>query len=157
MAIDIYNRLAQTARSLSIGNPWAGNGETAPRPGRARVFEALLMTRPRPLVDPDARLIVLFSPKAACTNVTVWFLNQIGHIKAARDFSNWPHKYRLKVYYDSALYRKARGLNLKKFKVIRVIRDPYDRTTSGFRHAVKTKKTGTEIAQELGLSEIATQ
>src|SRR6185437_13167032 len=54
----------------------------------------LLQDAPRPLINPDARLVVLFSPKSACTTVVMWFLHHLGHGQKARDYATWPHHYR---------------------------------------------------------------
>src|SRR5689334_14979324 len=74
-----------------------------------------LATRPRPLVDVRKKLIVIFSPKAACTNVVIWFLNHLGHLSAAQDYARFPHPYRVQVYYRSNIYRKAFSTDLSRF------------------------------------------
>jgi hypothetical protein len=100
---------------------------------------------------------VLFSPKAACTNVTIWFFQQLGQIAEAREYSRWPHRYRLQPYYDSVLYRRACRLDLTGFKVVRVVRDPYDRAASSFRHAIRARRIMPAIAEHLGDPKIATR
>jgi hypothetical protein len=106
---------------------------------------AALMLRPRPLVDPDRKLVVVFSPKSACTSVAIWFFNLIGHLKAARDYHEWPHQYRT-IHYQSALYNRALRGGIDDYTVVRVVRDPYDRVTSSFRHAVSTGYADDELS-----------
>lgn len=110
----------------------------------------LFQIAPRPLINPDARLVVLFSPKSACTNVVMWFFHHLGHGQKARDYAAWPHHYRTQVYSRSALYRKACRLDLSGFKVVKVIRDPFERAESAFRHALCTLLIRTEVAPLLG-------
>ena len=116
----------------------------------------LLCTSPRALIDPSKRLIVLFSPKSACTNVVIWFFHQLGHAAAAQDYDRWPHKYRGNVYYKSALYRRAFQHDLSRYSVLRVVRDPYDRAVSSFRHVHRNGSADHLIAQVLGRRDIAT-
>jgi hypothetical protein len=104
-----------------------------------RSIAELLQHEPRPLIDPRAGTVVIFSPKSACTNVAIWFLHHLGHLQAARDYYAAPHRYRHQVYYESKLYRSCQRMDLSKFKVIRVVRDPYDRVASMFRHTLRTK------------------
>jgi hypothetical protein len=94
----------------------------------------LLCVGPRPLIDPRKRLIVIFSPKSACTSVVIWFLHQLGHTNAAQDYARLPHKYRVHVYYKSKLYRQAFKEDLSTYSMIRVVRDPFERAVSSFRH-----------------------
>jgi hypothetical protein len=145
MASTFHDRLGQAARALQAGLPWA-----MPRARRTGPFESVLAINPRPLINPDARMVVLFSPKAACSNVAIWFFHHLGHGATARDYSRWPHRYRLKVYYPSELYRRACTLDLTGFKVIRIIRDPFERAASSFRHAVRTGLANDDIRDKLG-------
>lgn len=104
----------------------------------ARIRRALDVN-PRPLVDPERRLVVVFSPKSACSSVVIWFFNQIGLAAEARAFNNWPHRYRRTVYYRSDRYRRGLAGNLASYRVIRVIRDPAARAASSFRHALRVR------------------
>ena len=97
----------------------------------------LLLSGSPPLIHPQGRFIVIFSEKSACTNVVIWFLTQLGHAKAARDFHEWPHEYRISVYYQSQLYQNALRSDLSDFRIVRVIRDPFDRAVSSFRHVLR--------------------
>jgi hypothetical protein len=101
-------------------------------------------------------MIVLFSPKSACTNVVIWFFHQLGHAAAAQDYDRWPHKYRGNVYYKSALYRRAFQHDLSRYFVLRVIRDPFERAVSSFRHVHRNGSADHLIAQALGRRDIAT-
>src|SRR5689334_25375638 len=103
----------------------------APPPGAETGLGRLLWTDPRPLIHTPQRMIVVFSPKSACTSVLIWFYHQIGHTKAARDYASWPHNYRTDVYYRSRFYRRAFERDLSKFSLLRIVRDPFERAVSG--------------------------
>jgi Sulfotransferase family len=91
-----------------------------------------------PLLNPDNKLMVVWSPKSACTTVFTWFINVIGRLDELSRYSS-PHRYRIEVYQKSEL--RLRGLKhpIKHYRMVRVIRDPYTRTASIYRHALRTK------------------
>jgi hypothetical protein len=136
--------LATMYSRLQDGLAWVQSA-----PARSRMHD-LLKVKPRPLIAPEARMVVLFSPKAACTNVVMWFLHHLGHGQKARDYAAWPHRYRGQVYYQSDLYRDACRLDLTGFTVIKVIRDSFDRAESAFRHALATRLIKNNVAPVLG-------
>lgn len=146
-AFGLFGRLGWTARS-----PRNGGLELARlRPPAARgTMSRLLWALPLPLINPDAKLVVLFSPKSACTNVVIWFLHHLGHMDAARDFHRSPHRYLDRVYYRSPLYQRAVRLDLTGFTVVKVIRDPYQRAVSSFRHVVRTSLFDDDMERKLG-------
>jgi hypothetical protein len=126
-------------------------GDYAP-PGAATGFGQLLWAYPPPLIDPARKLMVIFSAKSACTNVLVWFFHHLGHAKAVRDYHPSPHQYRTQVYYRSKLYHRAYRIKPERFKVIRVVRDPYERAASGFRHLLRHSHT--RFGRKMGMSHI---
>lgn len=109
-----------------------------------------------PLIDDVLPLIVCWSPKAGCTTVTKWFLFQIGALEKALSFSPSffakedpfvfgdetlsVHGYRVEKIYQATDGRPAsvyvsRCEDLlvgRKMRVIKVIRDPANRTVSNF-------------------------
>jgi hypothetical protein len=150
------NKLRSTWQALSQAtglNQLTGND---PPPGAASELGRLLWTDPRPLIYPRKRMIVVFSPKSACTNVVIWFFHQLGHSAAARDYSSWPHRYRTEVYYKSTLYRRAYERDLSKFSLVRVVRDPFERAVSSFRHVQKGGLADKEIGRALGRTDMST-
>ncbi|MEA2986406.1 MAG: hypothetical protein QOD94_2660 [Alphaproteobacteria bacterium] len=150
------NRLRSTWQALSQAtglNQLTGND---PPPGAASELGRLLWTDPRPLIYPRKRMIVVFSPKSACTSVVIWFFHQLGHTAAARDYSSWPHRYRTEVYYKSTLYRHAYERDLSKFSLVRIVRDPFERAVSSFRHVQKGGLADKEITRALGRNDMST-
>jgi len=128
----------------------------APPQGAESGLGRLLWTDPKPLIHTPERMIVVFSPKSACTSVLIWFYHQIGHYKAARDYGSWPHNYRSEVYYRSRFYRRAFQRDLSKFSLVRVVRDPFERAVSSFRHAQKGGFADKAIGKAIGRRDMAT-
>ena len=131
------DRITRVVETLGTAGDWIKRDRLSPPPEATGEIGRLLWSDPPPLIHPRGRFIVVFSAKSACTNVLIWFLTQLGHARAARDFHIWPHEYRTTVYYYSNLYRNAFQSDLRQFKVIRVVRDPFDRAASSFRHVVR--------------------
>src|SRR5688572_27830886 len=127
-------------------------GKKAAPPAPQSEIARALVSSPRQLIHPGGKLIVVFSAKSACTNVVVWLLNHLGHARAAADFHPWPHRYRSEVYYKSQLYREALTQDLSGFSVLRVIRDPFERAASSYRHALNSGYADKEMARLLGRS-----
>ncbi len=154
---DFSSRLRRAAGRLFTGSDWAPSDPLAPPPGAGTELGRLLWSSPQPLIHPAARMLVIFSPKSACTNVLIWFFHHLGHARVARQFHNWPHEYRERVYYYSQLYRKAYDLDFSTFKVIRVVRDPYERAASSFRHVLRIPFADRDIARRIGHRDMAGQ
>jgi len=151
-------RMMRAIRKKWPGSARKKRGKAAQLPAGAPDTELtrLLCVSPRPLIDPSKRMIVLFSPKSACTNVVIWFFHQLGHAAAAQDYDRWPHKYRGNVYYKSALYRRAFQHDLSRYFLLRVVRDPFERAVSSFRHVHRLGSADRLIGQVLGRKDIAT-
>jgi len=105
---------------------WGGSGDSR-----------LLRARPQPLLNPDAAMMVVWSPKSACTTIFVWFAATIGKLeeaRAARDV----HRYRRDAYAASELYQRGLKRPVEAYRMVRVIRDPFLRAASIYRHALRT-------------------
>lgn len=108
-----------------------------------------------PLIYPQAKMVVVLSPKSACSSVVIWFFHQLGIAEEAREFGFWPHHYREKRYLTSKLYRDALSLDLRDFKIVRIVRDPFERAVSSFRHAQLHGYTDADFGRLLRLSGVA--
>ena len=93
---------------------------------------------PTPFVNKDKKLIVLWSPKSACTTMYVWFSYISGFSEDVRKYATWPHRHRMDQYMKSKLYAESIESGMADAKVLRVIRDPYGRAVSIYRHALQT-------------------
>ena len=122
----------------------------AVRPKAAAKSRKLRNGGPKPLIDPKGRFVVYWSPKSACTTTLIWFLHVSGFGEEARAHSSWPHRYRLEVYNRSEAFHRALAAGFKGMRRIRVIRDPFDRAVSSFRHAIGTGYADPKISAFLG-------
>jgi hypothetical protein len=93
---------------------------------------------PRPLINPQAGFILLFSPKSACSSAVIWFFHTLGLLEAARAYNEWPHFYRTEIFNNRSENLKATKIHPQRFKILRIVRDPIDRAVSTFRHALAT-------------------
>ena len=125
------------AKRKPIGKPPKGDGGP-------------ITMAPRPLVNTDAGLTVLWSPKSACTTTYVWFAHVSGFSNEVREYAAWPHKHRQEVFNLSALYERSILGDHMSNKVLRVIRDPYSRAVSIYRHALQTHFADSEVAKFQG-------
>ena len=135
-------RAAFTARQL-----WRSGAP--PTPAALRAVWTLGVD-PRPLILPDARLVVSWAPKCACTHVIAWAFDRMGVLEAARTHHEWVHRYRIEVVNPSeeawraAAHVSARGG--RGHTLLRVTRDPAARLVSIFRHAVRSARLWPQMA-----------
>lgn len=141
--------------STAISGAWQAVTSAMPASRQRKELSRLVRINPPPLIHPEARLIVVFSAKSACTSVIVWFMHQVGHAEAAQAYSNWPHRYRIDVYHPSSFHQDACRLDLTGFRVLRVVRDPFERAASSFRHVLRHGNADEAFATFLGRSDIA--
>ena len=76
-------------------------------PDRADLTELLrqLEHDPRPLLFGPGKLGIIWSAKAACTTLLLWYLWRCDLLQAARAYDAWPHKFRQHKLYASDTYR----------------------------------------------------
>jgi len=95
-----------------------------------------LLTLPIPLLNPDKSLLVLWSAKSACSLTFVWYLKTVGLLDHFRASGCSPHEYRARHYLRSDAFARGSRKVLDDYFVVHVIRDPYLRTVSCYRHAL---------------------
>lgn len=97
-------------------------------------------TRRAPLHAADFPLVLLFSEKAGCTSLTKWFLFQIGKLEEANAFDPSVHQYRKRVLYRQPGYgwQGLRLVVMRQRPIVKLVRDPYDRTVSSFLQALRS-------------------
>lgn len=97
-----------------------------------------LNNSPVPLLFPPRGLGLIWSAKSACTTAILWYLSVAGFLEEALAYDSWPHKYREKVLPEIARYQEwLMNTDPRKLAWVRVIRDPYRRAISSFRHALQ--------------------
>lgn len=94
---------------------------------------------------------MFFSQKAGCTFATNWFLDQLGLLEEARDYSSWVHHYRFDVYYKQEPYiTNIKQALSDKYTRIKLARSPYSRAVSSYIHAVKQMYINDDLGRFLG-------
>ncbi len=97
-----------------------------------------LSATPAPLLNKDKNLVVLWSPKSACTTIYVWFSHISGFSGDVMNYAAWPHKHRMEQFMKSPLYAESARDGMAGARTLRIIRDPYGRAVSIYRHALQT-------------------
>jgi len=131
--------------------PWPRYREPA-SPWPILPFSQAMVTSTRPLLDCDRKLMVLIAPKSACTSSLIWYFSLTGQYEAARAYNNWPHRYRMEVYNHGPMIPRAIEEQLRGYRVVRIIRDPWSRAISSFRHALVTGYANAAIERLLGVA-----
>jgi hypothetical protein len=90
-----------------------------------------------PLISRKHRLMVLWSPKSACTTVYTWFANLMGNLDEMRAYNAWPHRHRIEIYRNLEQTEAAILDDFSDYFIVKVLRDPLHRAASGFRHALQ--------------------
>jgi hypothetical protein len=118
--------------------------------GRRGVFGL----EPQPLVIPDAKLVVAWSPRSASSHVVLWSFHHQGLVERARAYHRWPHRYRQFVYYRNDGYRRrvrdALASDARGYTLLKVTRDPAKRLVSIFRHACRFPFLAGPVRSRLG-------
>jgi hypothetical protein len=105
---------------------------------------------PRPLLYGPGRLGIIWSAKSACTTLLLWYLWHCDLLSAARFYGNWPHEFRYRVLYASQTYRSwADQAGERGWSWLRVVRDPFTRAVSSYRHALRFGYEDAKMARVL--------
>ena len=104
-----------------------------------KLRDILAALAPRPMVNAPKNLLVYWSPKSACTTAYVWFSHISGFLPEMRRYGLWPHRHRQDVYERSQFYSDSVRADLSGANAIRIMRDPYSRAVSIYRHAVQSR------------------
>lgn len=123
---------------------WAAFGPGSPR--ARQILEVAHQLRqpwtdplsdpPVPLLAPDQSLLVIWSAKSACSLIFVWYLRLVGLLDHYRESGISPHEYRGQHYLGSDAFRRGKRKMLDDYRVVHIIRDPYLRAVSCYRHVL---------------------
>ena len=104
------------------------------------------------LLFPPSNLGLIWSAKSASVTSVLWFFSIAGLIEEATAYSSWPHKYRAEVLPNLDYYRTwLVNTDPRKLAWVRVIRDPYKRAVSIFRHLLRYSRTTKSFRENLRL------
>jgi len=144
------------ARSKNVVARMAGSG---PDDGTARAADEAsspikeLKWRPPPLINRKEGFGVLWSGKAGSMAVTFWFFARLGLLDAARQYGRNPHNYRIDVLLKDPTYQAGVATcDPAALSWLRIIRSPYNRAVSSYRHVVRHGFDDAGIEMQLGIS-----
>ena len=89
------------------------------------------------LIDENNKLILLWTPKAGCTTAVIMMLRHMNLLNEALKIHPFVHNYRPK-FYEKYGHVTLKHLLSKKYFVIKVIRNPYDRAVSSYLHILES-------------------
>lgn len=84
------------------------------------------------LVDSDHKIVMGWTPKAACTKSVIMFFDHM-NIIYGRDYTVWPHDYR-KVYYQKCGRASPDTFESADWYRFKVVRNPFIRAVSSYYH-----------------------
>jgi hypothetical protein len=118
---------------------------------------ALLSREPPPLINPPEDFGMIWSAKSGSMATMVWFLCRLGMFESLRDYSEpanpRPHSFRRFVLTKSPEYQHwVAACDPTALKWLRIIRSPYNRAVSSYRHALSRGYEDRKIEKRLGLS-----
>jgi hypothetical protein len=99
----------------------------------------------RQLLSPEHRLVLGFTPKAACTVGAKLFFSHIGELDQALAFHPWIHKYRWQYTKSHAVIPSRHWT--AEFTKIKLVRNPFDRAVSGYTHAMFSRLLDRDLAR----------
>jgi len=81
------------------------------------------------------KLLLFFTPKAACSFGAKWFFYQVGLYDESVNFDSWVHNYRIKIY--DKKYQSNIDKSIYDSNIIFLVRNPIYRTVSSYIHGLK--------------------
>ena len=116
---------------------------------RRSALNDLLYQPPQPLIDPVHRYGVLRSAKGASKAIMLWYL---AHLELLKPATGMERAHRLQVLKKTALQKQARNCDPMTLRWLRIIRNPYNRTVSSYRHALGHGYEDEKIQDVLGIA-----
>lgn len=138
----------------SIGHMrWAssaapGKREAAAPAARAKVQQ--LRAPPRPLINRDLKLVVVWSPLSECSATYGWFSHVSGFASEVRNSGQPVGHHRANGYVKSPLYLNGLDWDLSGARVLRIISNPYDRAIGMFRQVIQAGFATQDIRNHFG-------
>jgi hypothetical protein len=116
----------------------------------------LLKDPPEPLINPLEGFGVLWSAKSGSKAAKFWYFARIGLLGEAAEFPEpgrpRPHQFQREVVNNLAFYKEwLENTDPTRLAWLRVIRDPYNRAVSSYRHALRHGYENSRIKHCLGL------
>ena len=103
-----------------------------------------------PLIFPEKKLCLFFTPKAGCTFATKWFFYQQGILDNALAYNPFVHDYRRDVYIKNKSYKNERKhIFSDDYTRIKLVRSPFQRAVSSYINAILSEYITKEISSFL--------
>lgn len=97
----------------------------------------ILLQHPIPLYSKAHDLALLWSAKAGCTFAVKWFFFQVGRLNEALSYDAWIHNYRDHFCGAKEYGEEIEGICARETRVVKVVRNPYERAVSSYLMAVR--------------------
>ncbi len=88
---------------------------------------------------PDRSLLVIWAAKSASSVTLAWCTKIMGVSERCRAAGLSPHGWRSMCYPSSEAFRRGKRKVLDDYRVVHVIRDPYQRAVASYRHSLAFK------------------
>jgi hypothetical protein len=109
-----------------------------------------LLEPPQPWLNPDRSLMVVWSAKSASSLAFIWYLATVGLLDDYRASGMSSHEYRGKRLARSDVVQRGRSKLLDDYWIVHILRDPYLRAVSSYRHALATGYADKRIGPRSG-------
>ena len=97
-----------------------------------------LLNHENGIIDEKSKLVMLWTPKAACTTACIMMFKHMGLLEDALKYDKYIHSYRHKIFYKQyGFVNIDHHLLSKKYFIFKIIRNPYDRAVSSYLHVIK--------------------
>jgi hypothetical protein len=83
--------------------------------------------------DIDKNICFLWSPRAGCSITLKCFLDMVGLLDDAENYSNWIHDYKMYIFIQNVPEININELSKKKCNIIKTLVNPYSRAVSTWR------------------------
>ena len=108
-----------------------------------RLFNHLVRMRGS-LIDSNRKILMEFTPKAACTLAVSMFLKSVGfHMNV--HYNIWPHNFRERYFYPRCGEANACVYLDPTWYRFKVVRNPYDRAVSSYIHLCRFPEIGAGV------------
>ncbi len=132
------------------------SGDAVPVGAREASVSELLRHPPEPVINPVEGFGLLWSAKSGSKAAKFWYFARIGLLGEAADYPEpecpRPHQFQYEVVNNRPFYREwLENTDATELAWLRVIRDPYNRAISSYRHALRHGYENSRIKNVLGL------
>jgi hypothetical protein len=109
-----------------------------------------LLDLPAPLVNSEHSMLVLWNAKSASSTTLLWYFASLGLLDDVIASGLSPHAYRGQRFPGTGAHKRNRATKvLDDYFVVHVIRDPYLRAVSSYRHTLATGYADKRLAGRL--------